>query len=277
VRDSGRSTGGALPRILATACILALAAGAAAGTDGAPDGVQAGAGTPPAAAVTDERDEPDADPWQGMNRAIFWFNDQVDVYVLEPVARGWRWATPGPMRTGISNFFQNLRFPIVFVNETFQAKPFDALRTFARFGINTTLGIAGFLDPAAEFGLEPTAEDFGQTLGVWGVPSGPYLVLPLLGPSNVRDTGGLAVDTATTIIPFFVDTLLIIGPRLIDVVNTRARFLDEVEEAKAASFDYYVAVRHAYQQRRRAEIDDRGREAGEEFVPDEDLYRVVEP
>lgn len=268
---------------LVAACAVALAAPlAAAGADEAPGATAAarddssatdGADAVPAAGTPDEV----GDPWEGMNRGIFWFNDRVDVYVLEPVARGWDWAIPKPVQTGVSNFFQNLRFPIVFVNEAFQAKPVDAMRTFARFGINSTLGIAGFLDPAAEFGLEPTDEDFGQTLGRWGVPSGPYLVLPLLGPSSVRDTGGLAVDGVTTIIPFFVDTLITFGPRLIDVVNTRARFLREVEEAKAAAFDYYVFVRDAYQQRRRAEIDDRGAEATEEHVPDEDLYNVVEP
>lgn len=234
--------------------------------------------TGPAVAADPEEPEPGAgDPWEAMNRGIFWFNDRVDGYLLEPVARGWRWITPEPVRRGVTNFFQNLRFPIVFVNEAVQGKPGAALRTAARFGVNSTLGLAGFLDPAAEFGLEPTSEDFGQTLGVWGVPPGPYLVLPFLGPSTVRDAGGLAVDAVTVVYPFFADWLLLIGPRVLEAVNTRARFLEEVEEAKAASLDYYVAVRNAYQQRRRAEVEDRTRGVEGKVAPDEDLYEIVDP
>lgn len=231
----------------------------------------------PLAADPAEPAEATGDPWETMNRGIFWFNDRVDVYLLEPVARGWRWITPEPVRRGVTNFFQNLRFPVVFVNEALQGKPLAAVRTAARFGVNTTLGLAGVLDPAAEFGLEPTSEDFGQTLGVWGVPAGPYLVLPFLGPSSVRDTGGLAADAVAAVYPFFADWLILLGPRVLEAVNTRARFLEEVEEAKAASFDYYVAVRNAYQQRRRAEIEDRTRGTEGEVAPDEDLYEIVDP
>jgi len=242
------------------AAILALVLAASTGVAGAGD-----------------RDPSAGDPWEPMNRGIFWFNDRLDVYLLEPVARGWRWIAPEPVRRGVRNFFDNVRFPIVFLNEMLQAKPADALRTAGRFTLNTTLGLGGFLDPASEFGLEATREDFGQTLGVWGVPAGPYLVLPFLGPSTLRDTGGLAVDAATAIYPWFADWLYLIGPRTLEAVNTRAQFLDEVAEAKAASLDYYAAVRNAYQQRRQADIEDRTDDAEGKGGPDEELYEIVDP
>jgi len=197
------------------------------------------------------------DPWEGMNRKIFWFNDQIDVYVLEPTARGWNWVMPQPVQRGISNFFGNLRFPIVFVNDAFQAKPLQALKELGRFAVNTTIGAVGILDPARELGLDQQDEDFGQTLGVWGVPAGPYLVIPVLGASNCRDAGALAVDTAASISPWYLEFFVTAGARIVDVVNTRSRFLREVAEAKEAALDYYTFVRNAYEQRRAALIEDR--------------------
>lgn len=215
------------------------------------------------------------DPWEGFNRRIFWFNDGVDVYVLEPVAKGWDWAAPEPVQTGISNFFENLRFPIRFVNDILQGKLVDSAQTFARFGINTMLGGAGFLDPASDIGLKQSNEDFGQTLGVWGVPSGPYLVLPFIGASNVRDTGGLVFDSAASITPFFLDGFITAGARLIDVVNTRAQFLQAVADAKEASLDYYIFVRNAYTQRRDALVKDE--DVTDAEAPDDTLYEFIEP
>jgi phospholipid-binding lipoprotein MlaA len=196
------------------------------------------------------------DPIEGVNRKIFWFNDKVDVYVLEPTAKGWRWVAPEFVRTAIGNFFTNLRFPIVTANDLLQGKPKDALVDVGRFATNTTLGFLGFGDPATSIGLDRHDEDFGQTLGVWGVPPGPYLVLPLLGASTVRDTGGLAVDTALSVTPFFVDGVILFGARVVDVVNFRSTVIDEVQQAKDASIDYYSFVRDAYLQRRAALVDD---------------------
>ncbi|HEV7732916.1 MAG TPA: VacJ family lipoprotein [Candidatus Binatia bacterium] len=216
------------------------------------------------------------DPWEGFNRHIFSFNDGVDVYVLEPVAKGWNWAAPKPVQTGVSNFFENLRFPIRFVNDILQGKLIDSAQTLARFTVNTMIGGAGFLDPASEIGLKQSNEDFGQTLGVWGVPSGPYLVLPLLGASNIRDTGGLVFDSAASITPFFIDGFITLGARVIDVVNTRAQFLGAVAEAKAASLDYYVFVRNAYTQRRNALVKDEDTKDAD--TPNDDtLYEYIEP
>jgi phospholipid-binding lipoprotein MlaA len=230
-----------------------------------------------AAPATVDQTTQEYDPWMGFNRKIFWFNDQLDNYVLAPVATGWHTVTPQPMQDGISNFFSNLRFPVNLVNNLLQGKPIAGAKAIGRFTINTVLGAGGFLDPASEIGLGPQEEDFGQTLGVWGVPPGPYLVLPLLGPSNMRDAPALAVDAAASITPFFIDGWILFGARVVDVVNTRAQFLKAVEDAKAASLDYYTFVRNAYLQRRDALIHDRAERRSPEEIPsyeNEELYMV---
>ena len=128
------------------------------------------------------------DPFEKFNRGMFWFNDKAYFYVMKPVAKGWRWLAPEPLRLGIRNFFSNLRAPIRFVNAALQGKFRDAGNELTRFGVNSTLGIGGLFDPAkAHFGIERKIEDTGQTLAHYGVGPGPYLVLPFLGPSNFRD------------------------------------------------------------------------------------------
>src|SRR5262245_35157968 len=217
------------------------------------------------------------DPWQGINRKIFRFNDTLDQWVLEPVAKGWDCIAPEPVERGIGNFFSNLRFPVNLVNNLLQGKGVEGAKTLGRFTVNTLLGVGGFLDPASDLGLGPEEEDFGQTLGVWGVPAGPYLVLPVLGPSSLRDAPALAVDSAAAITPFFIDGWILVGARLVDVVNTRAKFLEAVSEAKAASLDYYTFVRNAFVQRRQAQVEDRSELPVPERTPtydDSELYTV---
>ncbi len=209
-----------------------------------------------AATDAEETTHFDHDPLERMNRKIFWFNDKVDVYVLEPVATGWDWLAPDPVQRSVRNFFVNLRFPIVTVNDLLQGKLQHGAVDVARFVVNTTLGVAGFLDPASELGLTENVDDFGQTLGWWGVPPGPYLVLPLLGPSNPRDTGGLVADYAASVLPFFVNSWILLGTTTVNVVNTRSLLLTEVSDAKAAAIDYYALVRNAYIQRRQALVND---------------------
>jgi phospholipid-binding lipoprotein MlaA len=202
---------------------------------------------------------PDAaehDPWEGLNRKMFVFNDKLDVYALEPAATGWSKVTPLRLRTSISNFFSNLRFPIVTANDLLQGKVLAAGNDIGRFAVNTTVGVLGFFDPASGWGLESRDEDFGQTLGVWGVPSGPYLVIPLLGPSTVRDAAGQAVDVAFAVTPFFVDTWILVAARMFDAVDERSLYLQEVRDAKASALDYYSFVRNAYLQRRTAQLKD---------------------
>jgi len=218
---------------------------------------------------------PSGDPWEGANRKIFWFNDEVDVHVLEPVAKGWRWALPEMVRTGFTNFFQNLGTPVVAVNQLLQGKPLQGASDTGRFLVNTIVGL-GFIDPASQWGLKRHDEDFGQTLAVWGVPGGPYLVIPLLGPSNARDLTGLVVDTAMSITPFFVDGWILTTARVVQTVNARSGVIDRVREVKAASLDYYSAVRNGYQQRRAAAIRDDldvtpATEENELYYPGEEL------
>jgi phospholipid-binding lipoprotein MlaA len=221
--------------------------------------------------------QPDYDPWQPLNRKVFWFNDQLDTYALEPVARGWNYVVPDPVQRGISNFFNNLRIPvIVFPNDLLQGKPHKAAEAFARFWLNTVWGGLGFYDFAAKFGAPPQDEDFGQTFGVWGIPPGPYLVLPVFGPSNPRDTVGLGCDFATGVYIYFTAIPWIAtAGTAVNVVNDRSRVLDEVKNAKEASFDFYTFVRNAYVQRRWKQINDTlsvGTPQEEEDLYNEEIY-----
>jgi len=223
-----------------------------------------------AAAVCAAEDvDTERDPLECVNRKIFWFNDKLDVYVLAPVATGWEKVSPRRVRTSVSNFFGNLRFPIVTVNDLLQGKVKDSASDVGRFAVNTTVGVLGFFDPASGWGLVKHDEDFGQTLGVWGVPPGPYLVLPLLGPSDPRDATGFAVDYALSVTPFFIDEAILWGARVGDTVNERSFVLKQVEDAKASAFDYYTFVRNAYFQRRRALVRDLAEGSAEES---EELY-----
>ena len=221
---------------------------------------------PPAAGSED-------DPWEPFNRGIFWFNDQLDDYLVEPVARGWDFVMPKDVQTWIDNFFDNVHAPIDGVNALLQGKPRDAGVAFGRFLFNSTVGFAGFFDPAAsELGLDEVREDFGQTLAVWGLGSGPYLVLPVLGPSSPRETAGLVGDGAMAAYTWFIPWAATFSSRGVDVVNTRSRLLQQIEDSKKSSFDYYVFVRNAYLQYRRNLIQDK--KAGESGFYD-DLYEVV--
>ncbi len=224
---------------------------------------------PPAASAENAPAVAENDPLQSFNRKIFWFNDHLDTYVLEPTAKGWDYVLPRRVETSISKFFWNLHFPIDTVNAVLQGKFKEAGSDVGRFLVNTTVGVAGFFDPATSIGLELHWEDFGQTLGVWGVCPGPYLVLPVLGPSDVRDGGGLIMDTATSITPFFVNSYILLGARTVELVNTRAQYLDTIRKAKEAAFDYYSFVRNAYLQRRAALINDQESTSGQ---TQEDLY-----
>lgn len=217
---------------------------------------------------------PVSDPIEGFNRKIFWFNDKVDTYVIEPAAKGWDWALPRGVQRSISNFFANVRFPIVAANDLLQGKLRDGAVDAGRFGINTTVGVLGFFDPAAAWGLERHDEDFGQTLGRWGLGPGPYLVLPILGPSNPRDAVGLGVDAALSVVPFFAPWYASLGARVVDTVNARSLVLDEVETAKESAFDFYVFVRDAYYQRRSALVSDQQETP---LGPSEDIYQLETP
>lgn len=198
--------------------------------------------------------EEEVDPWEGFNRKMFAFNEGADRYVLRPVASGYRFITPRIVRQGISNFFSNIREVPSALNGLLQGKPGSAGRDLGRFLINSTVGVAGLWDAAYHMGLESRGrEDFGQTLAVWGVTEGPYLVLPLLGPSTVRDTAALPVEWLTDPIQYVDDDGTRYGLVALNIVNRRSELI-ELEEHIIG--DRYVFIRDAYLQRRYYMIHD---------------------
>jgi phospholipid-binding lipoprotein MlaA len=196
------------------------------------------------------------DPLEPINRAVYQFNDKVDIVVLKPVAQAYREVMPQFVRTGVHNFFSNINDVIVALNNLLQGKFANAVNDFGRIVINTSVGMLGIFDVATPAGLEKNNEDFGQTLGYWGVGSGPYLVLPFFGPSNVRDAVGLFVDFKTDPVTY-VDPVrtrnVMWGTR---IVNRRSELLDTTDLLEAAALDPYEFVRDAYFQRRRHLIYD---------------------
>lgn len=223
------------------------------------------------------RAEPaDYDPWEKLNRPIFSFNDKLDVYVLEPAAKGWDFVVPARAQGALSDAFANARFPVDFTNALLQGKPADAGATLGRFLLNSSLGMAGLFDVAGAAGLPGREEDFGQTLGVWGLGNGPYLVLPVLGPATIRDACGRAVDSPMRVWPFFVGTIPSLAITATEAVNWRARNIESIRDLKHGAFDYYTLVRNAYLQNREAEVADHVTPEGEVERPagesDEDLY-----
>lgn len=213
------------------------------------------------------------DPFERVNRAVFRFNDAVDRTVARPVARAYRRVTPDPVETGVSNFMDNITYPIVIVNDLLQGKFAAAARDTGRFLLNTTLGVAGVFDPATAVGLEENDEDFGQTLGVWGVPPGPYLMLPLLGPSTVRDGIGRIADEYSDPRNYIERDAVRYSILALRVVDTRARLLD-ADAALDRAFDRYAFVRNAYLQRREYLVRDG--DVPEESIEDELLKELEE-
>lgn len=206
------------------------------------------------------------DPLEKLNRATFAFNDTVDRVALKPAATAYQKVLPSFVQTGVSNFFGNLSDAWSSVNNVLQGKGEEGATDFMRFALNSTFGIAGILDIASEAGLQKHNEDFGQTLGVWGVPSGPYLMLPLLGPSTIRDTAALPADmwadAWTTVTP--VSTRNIgIGVRAID---QRAAILDASSLMEDAALDRYEFIRDGFMQRRESRVRD-GESAPREDAP----------
>ncbi len=200
------------------------------------------------------------DPLEGLNRGIYKFNDVTDRYAIQPVAKGYKAVTPSPIRSGVSNFFSNLGTLTTIVNDLLQLKFAQAFTDAGRFVINTTFGVAGLIDVASMDNIPKHHEDFGQTLGYWGVGSGPYLVLPILGPSSVRDAGGLVFDTATSDpITYLHNTGQIRAHnqvRLVQVLDKRTQLLDATDLVDNASIDPYAFMRDAYMQRRASLIQD---------------------
>lgn len=191
------------------------------------------------------------DPLESVNRGVFKFNDTLDTYALKPVAKGYQQVVPEPVRRSVTNFFSNIGDVYIAANELLQLKIADGVGDIMRVTINTLFGVGGLFDVATLAKLPKHAADFGITLGHYGVPSGPYLVLPLLGPSTVRDATGLVVD-------YYGNPLTYVQPSSVswalyglNLVNTRANLLTTVDVLSGAALDKYSFVRNAYLQRRR--------------------------
>ncbi len=195
------------------------------------------------------------DPLQPYNRAITTFNDRAYFYALKPVAKGYAKIVPETVRLSIDRCFKNLGFPIRFVNNLLQLKLKNAGIELTRFVINSTIGIAGFTDPAKKwFHLEPRKEDFGQTLGYYHMGSVFYIVWPFIGPSNLRDTIGKAGDIFTQPATYLLDWWILLAARAFEKINYTSLHIGEYESMKKGAVDYYIFIRDAYEQMRIKQI-----------------------
>lgn len=201
--------------------------------------------------------EPVSDPLYGYNRFMTRVNDKVYFWVLKPVAQGYRAVAPEPMRLAVGRFFRNLLMPVRFTNNLLQLKPGQAGTELARFALNTTVGVLGFGDPAtSRFGLQAYPEDFGQTLGYYGVGSGFHIVLPLLGPSNLRDALGLIPDHFLNPVNCIDDSQTRLAIRIYDRVNFTSLHIGEYESLKRDAVELYPFLRDTYEQRRSRLIEE---------------------
>jgi phospholipid-binding lipoprotein MlaA len=190
------------------------------------------------------------DPWESFNRSIYAFNDGFDRAIARPVAETYKNYTPGAVQNGVSNFFSNLNDIIVFVNDLLQFKFEQAAQDFSRFAFNTTAGLLGLIDVSSHMGLPKHHEDFGQTLATWGAGNGPYVVLPFLGPSTVRDTTGLVADAYVDPLYSVKDNESRWGLIILRAVDTRASLLEASNLMEKSGVDPYVFMRNAYLQHR---------------------------
>jgi phospholipid-binding lipoprotein MlaA len=236
---------------MALATVFALFLGACAGT--AKDGGEPDSGSEVSAASTG-----DGDPLETVNRFTFAFNDAVDTFVLRPVAVTYGFWVPDPAKDSVRNFLRNLRSPVILANDLFQGEMERAEATAVRFAANSTLGVLGLFDVAEDWGYAYHDEDFGQTLGSYGAGEGFYLVLPLIGPSSLRDGTGMVVDV-------FFDPLTYVaanndwdylnpGRAALTAVDARSRNIDTLDDLRRDSLDFYVRARSLYRQLRRNEI-----------------------
>jgi phospholipid-binding lipoprotein MlaA len=197
------------------------------------------------------------DPYEPTNRKIFAFNQALDKHVAKPIAKGYNGIVPQDIRDSIHNVLANMAKPVTLANDVLQGSPDRALETISRFAVNTTVGAAGIVDMATKWGMPDHSEDFGQTLGVWGVGEGPYLVVPGLGPAPPRDLAGDVADNFMdpfTYVRFdgywtFTYTRAVVG-----VVDLRARHIDDLDAIERSSVDYYATQRSLYRQYRNSEI-----------------------
>lgn len=222
--------------------------------------------------------EEDYDPLEIPNRFIFAFNEMLDTLLLQPAAATYRFLLPEFVRDSVQSFMRNLKAPVILANDIFQGKFGEAGDTAARFAINTTVGVGGLIDLADYWGIPYREEDFGQTLGSYGLGPGPYLVLPLLGPSSLRDGVGRGVDSALSPWNYILAAAEVenifaisVAQRGLEGIDLRSRNIETIDEIKRDAIDYYARVRSLYLQLRRSQIKDTDREeTEEEDVPNGD-------
>ncbi|MGH8558299.1 MAG: MlaA family lipoprotein [Methylococcales bacterium] len=211
------------------------------------------------------------DPWEGWNRGVQNFNDSLDDYVMKPVAKGYRSITPSIVDTGITNFFSNIDDIGVIANDLLQFKVTQSGQDLGRLLVNSTLGLAGIVDVASKLDLPKHNEDLDQTLGVWGVPTGPYLVLPLIGPSSPRGVIGVAGDTMTNPINWIAPVMIPWSFGTLKTVDMRADFLSVSKIMEQIEVDHYEFIRNAYFQQRNYLIYDGNPPLDDEFEKDLEL------
>ena len=209
------------------------------------------------------------DPYENLNRKTYEFNENLDEKIAKPIAEFYS-KFPPPIKNGVTNFFNNLEEVDTFINQLLQGKPKESLNDLTRFIINSTIGLAGFIDVASKIGLERHEEDFGQTLGVWGVGQGPYIMLPVLGPSTLRDTLSRPVSSFLSVTFHMTETDVNIVLKSIDAIETRERLL-EVESL--LSGDKYSFVKDAYIQSINYEVKD-GIDVEDDFIDDMDDFLI---
>ncbi len=207
------------------------------------------------ASVPDNSGSNPKDPLETLNRQTFAFNSVLDEAIFIPLAKGYRFVTPKPVRESVTNFYQNLREPTNAVNNVLQGKVEDGILSLFRLMINSTVGVAGLFDVASKVDIEPKREDFGQTMGVWGIPSGPYLVLPILGPSDIRDAVGLVPEYFTDPNTYTKKDWIKWPVWGVQFVNARERLLP-FTDMLSMTVDPYVAARDAFLSQRQSAIQD---------------------
>lgn len=228
-------------------------------------GMVSGCATSIPAAPKDQRAA--SDPWEPMNRRIGAFNDNIDKVTLKPLAKAYEAVLPQPVRRGINNFSRNLLIPLSIVNNLLQGKFKNSLSETGRFLANSTVGLGGLIDAGADMGIEPHREDFGQTLAVWGVPDGPYFVVPILGPYTLRDATMIPLNFAGDPVFYLDHDRTRLTVQVVRAVDVRAR-LFTAEALIEDSFDRYLSIRESYLQNRQFLIYDGDPPEDEDFYDD---------
>ncbi len=220
-----------------------------------------GCATPPKDPVARAEFEKTNDPMEPLNRRIFKFNSRTEKKILRPVGKAYKKAVPQFLRDRVRDFSNNFSSPVTFINDVLQGKGGRAAETAVRFVVNSVAGIGGLFDVAGQYGLKRHTEDFGQTLAVWGFKSGPYMMLPLLGPSSVRHTVGRGVDAFSNPLGYLTGSTLttqfIFGVRgALGFLDEYSRNIQTIEDLQKDSVDWYATVRSLYRQNRESEIKD---------------------